>query len=73
MFVKQQLEKLAGNSRWAIELIDIYQSQKDKMHRNLTFRLEIASYERTMTSDEVNALLDKVSAEAGKQFKAARI
>lgn len=47
------------NTTVALTPIDIYQGE-DKKHKNITFRLKIASYEKTMTDAEVNKVLDNV-------------
>lgn len=51
--------------------LDIYQKAADTKH--FTWRLSIASYERTMTDHEVNKLLEALAAVAREQFKAERI
>lgn len=53
--------------------IDIYQREDDRSHKQITLRLLIAHYERTMTDDEVNALLDQVALAAKEAFGAERI
>jgi len=55
-----------------LRALDIYQGE-DKKTKNITFRLEIASFERTLTDQEVNALLDKVAAAAKAEFGAERL
>jgi len=47
--------------------------QKDDDHKNISFRLEIASYERTLTAEEVNKLLDTVAAAAHNALQAERV
>lgn len=49
--------------------LDIF--QKDKGHKNITYRVNVTSYERTLTADEVNALLDKAA--KSPKLKAKRI
>ncbi|HEY5668167.1 MAG TPA: phenylalanine--tRNA ligase subunit beta [Candidatus Saccharimonadales bacterium] len=56
-----------------LEPIDIYQPEDQTNYKQITFRLSIASYERTLTDDEVNRLLDAVAAAAHDQFGAERI
>jgi phenylalanyl-tRNA synthetase beta subunit len=51
----------------------IFQRDDDKGHKQITFRLEIASYERTLTDPEVNKLLDQVAAAAKEKFGAERV
>jgi phenylalanyl-tRNA synthetase beta chain len=56
-----------------LEPLDVYQKDKDDEHKNVSFHLEIASYERTLTAEEVNSLLDKIAASAHKVLRAERI
>ncbi len=53
--------------------VDIYQRDDDKDHKQATFRLSIASYQKTMTDTEVSALLDKVAEAAQQKYSAERI
>ena len=41
--------------------VGAYQKSDDATHKNLTFRLTIASYEKTMTDNEVSQILDHVA------------
>jgi phenylalanyl-tRNA synthetase beta chain len=53
--------------------VDIYQRDTDREHKQITLRLGLASYERTLTDQEVAAILDKVAAAAGEKLHAERI
>lgn len=53
--------------------VDIYQREDDQDHKQITLRLSIASYERTLTDQEVNKLLDQVAQTAKESFGAERI
>jgi phenylalanyl-tRNA synthetase beta chain len=53
--------------------VDIYQREGDPAHKQITLRLRIASYERTLTDTEVNALLDGVAAAAAETVGAERV
>ncbi|HYH74804.1 MAG TPA: phenylalanine--tRNA ligase subunit beta [Candidatus Saccharimonadales bacterium] len=53
--------------------IDIYQREGEAEHKQITFRLSIASYERTLTTDEVNALLEGVAKQAKEVLHAERV
>jgi phenylalanyl-tRNA synthetase beta chain len=53
--------------------IDIYQKPEDPDHKQVTFRLTIASYDRTLTDKEVNKLLDEVANVAKTKLGAERI
>lgn len=56
-----------------LEALDIYQSDKDKDHKQYSFRYTIANYNKTLKSDEVNALLDNAADVAKKKLHAIRI
>ena len=53
--------------------VDIYQRPDDTAHKQITLRLSIASYERTLTDSEVNTLLDRVADAAHEQLGAERV
>lgn len=53
--------------------LDIYQRQDDRLHKQVSFRLQIASYERTLTDTEVSAVLDAVANAAGAELGAERV
>lgn len=56
-----------------LQPVGIYQPEDDSEHKNSTFRLSIASFERTLTDEEVNKLLDNVASKAGEELNAERI
>ncbi len=53
--------------------VDIYQRDDDPSHRQITLRLSIASYERTLTDEEVTKILDHVALTAAEKLNAVRI
>ncbi|HET7320800.1 MAG TPA: phenylalanine--tRNA ligase subunit beta [Candidatus Saccharimonadales bacterium] len=59
------------NSQAGIQSLDIY--QREDAHKQIAFRVSIASYERTLTDHEVNALLDQVAAAAKSKLGAERL
>ncbi len=68
----QELSKEKPKDSLAVlTALDIY--QKDDQAKNVSLRLTIASYERTLTAEEVNSLLDKVAMSAKTKFGAERI
>lgn len=73
-FLKQRLaeiqppEVLSG-----LEPVDIFQRPDDNRHKHLTYRLSIASYERTLTDTEINKLLDSLAGLAHDKFGAERL
>lgn len=73
-FLHDAVEKVQpDNSSIRFLPVDIYQSGQDAGHKNLTFRLSIASYDRTLTDAEVNKLLDTVAEQAKAKLKADRV
>lgn len=72
-FLQDQLDKAKPQETlFSLSPLDIFQPEKAH-HKNVTFRLTIASYERTLTDAEVNKLLDEVAAAAKTKFSAERI
>lgn len=53
--------------------VDIYQRENDPSYKQITLRLSLASYERTLTDSEVSKLLDYVAEKAAEQLHAERI
>lgn len=53
--------------------VDIYQKPDELDHKQVTLRLSIASYDKTMTDAEVAGMLDHVAAVAKAQLGAERI
>ncbi len=53
--------------------IDIYQRAEDPAHKQITLRLSIASYQRTLTDDEVSKLLAHIAQVAQDKLKAERV
>jgi phenylalanyl-tRNA synthetase beta subunit len=58
---------------FSIKSVDIYQSPKDPARKQITFNLSIASYDRTLTTEDVNRLFELIAAEAKSEFRAERI
>jgi phenylalanyl-tRNA synthetase beta chain len=61
------------NTRYTLEPLDIYQRADDQAHKQITLRLRIASFERTLTDAEVARLLDDVAAAASQHLGAERV
>ncbi|MGH7195500.1 MAG: phenylalanine--tRNA ligase subunit beta [Candidatus Saccharimonadales bacterium] len=73
-FVSSELEKSKPEQTLLeISPLDIYQRDDDQTHKQITFRIQIASYEKTMTDAEVAKLLDELAAAASQKLAAARI
>jgi phenylalanyl-tRNA synthetase beta chain len=61
------------NTYYTLSPLDIYQRDDDRTHKQLTFRLHIASFDRTLTDAEVSKLLDGIAQTAMEKFQAERI
>ncbi len=73
-FVTGELDKMdLKRARFTVFPLDIYQRQDDHAHKQVTLRLEIASYERTLTDTEVSELLHAVANSAQDKLKAVRV
>lgn len=59
--------------KFKIEPIDIFQRPQGKDHKQTTWHIAITHPERTLTTEEVNKLFDKISGEAKHQLKAERV
>jgi len=71
--VDEAVHNIGGSSQRRLDERDIYQAPDDVAHKQVTFRLEIASYDRTLTDKEVNALLDSVAEAAKSDLDAERV
>ena len=65
-------ETKPGDTKVHVTPIDIYQGE-NTVHKNVTFRVRVVSFERTLQSGTVNTLLDDVAARAKKQLGAVRL
>lgn len=54
-----------------LQPLDIY--QKEDTHKQMTFRLTVANYDKTLKREEVNAMLDRAAEIASKKLKAERL
>lgn len=73
-FIQQSLSKHSpANTITSLTPIDIYGSPAEPSHKQITWRLKIASYDRTLTTEVVNELLNKIASDAKNEFGAKRI
>jgi phenylalanyl-tRNA synthetase beta subunit len=73
-FVRQKLDEAKPKQTFArLEPVDIYQREGDEEYKQITLRLTIASYERTLTDAEVARLLDDIAEVTKTELNAARI
>jgi phenylalanyl-tRNA synthetase beta chain len=68
-FVADEVDKLKPENVVAsLSPVDIYQREGDSKQKQITLRLSVASYERTLTDAEVTKLLDQIAAGAKTKF-----
>jgi phenylalanyl-tRNA synthetase beta chain len=73
-FVSNHLDQSRpGQTHHSLSPVDIYQRQDDEQHKQITLRLKLASFDRTLTDEEVNKLLDSVAQAAQENLSAERI
>jgi phenylalanyl-tRNA synthetase beta chain len=53
--------------------ISIFQKEGDESHQQITFRITVSSYVKTLKTEEVNTLLDSISSQAADKLQALRI
>ncbi len=72
--LEASLEKIKPEHTLAtLEPLSIYQKQQSDKFKQIAFRLNIASYEKTMVASEVNKLLDELALAVNKKFGASRV
>jgi phenylalanyl-tRNA synthetase beta subunit len=73
-FIQAELAKAKPeHTTYILSPVDIYKRDDDQDHKQITFRLNIASYEQTLTDQVVHGLLETVAAAAAKAFDAVRV
>jgi phenylalanyl-tRNA synthetase beta chain len=73
-FVWRELNPLCPeHSVPSLSPVDIYQRGEDPAHKQITLRLGLSNYERTLTDREVAAILDQIAARARQELNAERV
>lgn len=68
--VQVQLE--GTDYQWKLAVTSIYQKEGDE-NKNITFRITLAHHDRTLTTAEVNKLVETISWQAHKELQAEQI
>jgi phenylalanyl-tRNA synthetase beta chain len=63
----------APNTHRTISTLDIYQKEDDRDHKQITYRITLGHYEKTMRDEEVNKILEAVTATAKQAVEAERV
>jgi phenylalanyl-tRNA synthetase beta subunit len=74
-FVRKDLNAASEQHGYVtmLEPIDIFQRPNDKKHKQTTWRITLWHPDRTLTTIESSALLDKIANNAAKQLEAERV
>ena len=74
-FLHSQLSKAEKTHGYSFRIspVDIFQRQEDKGHKQTTWRITLAHPERTLTTEETNRLLNKITSTAKTELGADRI
>lgn len=68
--IENIIEKSGGKLLKKLRLYDIYDIKQDEKFKSMTYSLEFASDERTLTDEEVNQLQDKIINKLKKELNA---
>lgn len=74
-FVSNYLDKASQPAGYqgSVGPLDIFQRPSDESHKNITLRIVMSHPERTLTTGEVNNLLDRLVVATKQQLKADRV
>ena len=61
------------NTYVLINPVDIYMADNNQDHKQITLRIKVANYDKTMREEEVSEILNKVADRAKEQFGAERV
>ncbi len=59
--------------RVTITPVDIYQRENDIKHKQITFRINLQHHDRTLTTSEVNVLIDRLVLQAANVLRATKV
>jgi phenylalanyl-tRNA synthetase beta chain len=74
-FIDKSLKTLSqpNGYNYQVDPLDIFQKDRDEDHKQTTWRIRLWHPEKTLTTEEVNHLIDKLAAMAKQELKAERI
>jgi phenylalanyl-tRNA synthetase beta chain len=62
-----------ADTTFSVGVLDIYKRDDDVEHQQITFRISLASFERTLTDQEMAKILQSIAAKAAEMFKAEQV
>lgn len=57
----------------SLQALDIFQREDHAEHKQITFRVALSSFERTLTDTEAAKILDQIAAQAADRLRAERV
>lgn len=66
-------EQIEKSQVYAVEPLDIFQADNDDKFKQVTLRIRITDYQRTLTDAEVSALLEKIAERSAAVLSAQRV
>ncbi len=74
-FIRSQVDQAAQQPGYLYELspLDIFQRPGDEQHKQITWHIVLWHPERTLTTSEINKLLDNIAQEAKQALAAERV
>ena len=69
--MQEQLKKLGGNYLSDVEIFDLYEGKGiAEGMKSLAFSLTFTSFDKTLTDEEINPIIQKIIDQTGKEFGA---
>ncbi len=69
--MQEQLKRLGGNYLSDVEIFDLYEGKGiEEGMKSLAFSLTFTSFDKTLTDEEINPIIQKIIEQTGKEFGA---
>lgn len=69
--MQEQSKKLGGNYLSDVEIFDLYEGKGiAEGMKSLAFSLTFTSFDKTLTDEEINPIIQKIIEQTGKEFGA---
>lgn len=67
------VDSMPAPSRLSVQPVDVYQKPDDLAHKQITYRVDVANYDRTLTTKEVAGALDIAATAAAQKLQTERV
>jgi len=68
--IVEELGKVISDYQISLKTLDIFMRQEDQAHKQITFRVRISSFEKTLSNAEVNQIISDLGNVANQRFGA---